>query len=51
MIIDQAAGWLLVKCDGCSKPPYIVGMELKIHYHVFGNLEYLEWCYEKRLAL
>jgi hypothetical protein len=50
MIVE---GSQVIWCDGCSVRDhkdllYLDGKSV----HIFdNNLEYLEWCYEKRLAL
>lgn len=51
-------GWHVVECDGCfgqyDKTHLTVNFDVgrsKVVYHILDNLEYLEWVYEKRLAL
>ena len=43
---------VVVWCAGCTTRDHSNELHLNDRaVHILNNLEYLEWCYEKRLAL
>ena len=48
-LVTVKNGWFVVICHGCSLKHE--NKSIRGECHLFRNLEYLEWCHEKRLAL